>query len=171
MKIFSYKILLFNVVTTFSHVSPAAMNNSMHAMLITINISRGDPFLHSFYDAIIAEMQHPLPHCAYIHPLVHLHKHASISECQCVLFFHMEKLNDSPWFQKHFQVRHYCVRLPLYCPLSHNNKTQLNFGGEVSTSTVIPPTLISDLMGQQNKIGSIKFLAALKIKECRLDWK
>ena len=63
-----------------------------------------------------------------------------------------------------------CKAAPLL-PSVTQQQSVMEYWWEGSTSTVIPPMLISDLVGQQNKLGGIKFLAALKLTECRFDWK
>jgi len=70
------------------------------------------------------------------------------------IFFHMEEFDDTPLLHMHFHVR-----LPLCFNLSHGNKTEYQQDG--STSTAIPPTSTSDIMGQHSKIWGITFREAL----------
>ena len=122
-QILSYKTLFFNIVTTISYAFSPEMNNSMHAALTKTCTSGGDPWFHRYYDNIIAEMHHPQPHCAHIHCLVSINIHQVSMNINGCNIFHMEEFNDTPFFHTHLHVRHYYVREPLCCHLSHSNKT------------------------------------------------
>ena len=52
-EILNYKTLFFNIVTTISYAFLPAMSKSLHAVLIKICTSRGDPLFHSCYDDVI----------------------------------------------------------------------------------------------------------------------
>ena len=100
----------FDVVTTIWYAFLPAVNKSLHAVLIkpcTVTTT---------------EMHHPLPHYVHIHCLVSINiQQASVNVSGCH-FFHIEKVSSIPLLYMHFHARHHCVRLPLSCHLSHDNK-------------------------------------------------
>lgn len=65
-RVLSYKTLFFNVVATITYAFSPVMSKSLHAMLIKICTTGGEP-LSLFATAY---MHHPPPHCAHIHYLV-----------------------------------------------------------------------------------------------------
>ena len=102
-------------------------------------------------------MHHSPPHRS--HPCFGLHKcFASVDECQWVQFFFFPR---GGMLHPRFCVRHHFVRLPLHCHLLHGNKNIMEYRWEGSTSTAIPPTSDSDIVGQHSKIGEITFRAVL----------
>ena len=64
-QILSYEAVLFNAVTTISFAFSPALNKSMHAVLVKICASRGDPPL-----LLVLLKPPPAPHCAHIHCLI-----------------------------------------------------------------------------------------------------
>jgi len=79
-QILSYKTLFFSIVTIISCVFLPAMTKSLHASLVTICTSRGDPLL-----PLLKHITHPSL-CS--HPLFGLQKHsASVGEYQQMQFF------------------------------------------------------------------------------------
>jgi len=50
----SRKTQFLNIVTIISYVFLPAINKSLHAALIKIYTTGGNPLFHSFYDSIIA---------------------------------------------------------------------------------------------------------------------
>ena len=58
-QILSYKTLFFHVVTIVSYALLPTVNKSLHAALIKICISQGNPLFHSFCDAISARKIFP----------------------------------------------------------------------------------------------------------------
>jgi len=71
----------------------------------------------------------------------------------------MEGFSSTPLFHMYFHARYHSVRLPpplLSVPWQQN---VMEYWLECSTSTAIPPTSASDIMGQHNKIGGITFRA------------
>jgi len=53
-QIFTYKTLFFNLITTTSYAFLPVMNKSLHATLVKICTSKGDPLFHSCCDGVIA---------------------------------------------------------------------------------------------------------------------
>jgi len=95
----------------------------------------------------------PLTASLCLHPLFSLQKYsASVSGWY---FYHMEESSYASLFHTHFHVRCHFVRLPLCCHLTHG------YWWEGSTSTAVPPTYNSYVVGQNHKIGGIAFRAAL----------
>ena len=106
---------------------PSAMNKSLSAALVIIGTARGGAPLSLLLKCML---KCTAPLCSY--PSFGLQKYsASITECQWVPFFHMEKLNATPLIHPHFHVRHHCVRVPLCCNLSQGNNTERDIGGKV----------------------------------------
>ena len=84
-------------------------------------------------------------HCAHIHCLVFINiQQVSLNVCGWH-FSSTEEFIDTPLLHTHFHVRCHSVRLPLCCHLPHGNK--VGYWWEVSISTAIPPTSISDVGG------------------------
>ena len=101
-----------------------------------------------------AKMHHPSPHCADIHKCsssnyrrqwVHFVPHGGIQ----LHSFASHALSCQMPF---------CQTAPLLPSVSWQQNRTL---GEGSTSTAMPPTSISDVVGQHNKIWDITFGAAL----------
>jgi hypothetical protein len=53
-KIFSYKTLFFDIVTTIGYALSPAMIKSLHAALVNICTSGGGPLFYSSYDGVVA---------------------------------------------------------------------------------------------------------------------
>jgi hypothetical protein len=53
MQVVSYKILLFHIVTSTGYALSPAMNKSLHAALIKICTSGGDPLSHSCINGVV----------------------------------------------------------------------------------------------------------------------
>ena len=84
------------------------------------------------------------------HPLFDLHQSASVNVSGWH-FFCMEECSDTPLLQTHFHVR---------CHSVTQQQRVMGYWWEGSTSTVVPPTSASDIVGQHNKIGGIAFRSA-----------
>jgi len=54
-------LYLFHIGTTISYTFLLVMNKSLHAMLVKICTSRGDPRFHNLYDGIVARKMLPTP--------------------------------------------------------------------------------------------------------------
>ena len=139
-QILSYKTVFFNIVTTISYVFSPVMNFRLHAMLIKTCISGGDPQLLA---SLLNCTAHPPAHCAHIHCLVSRNtQQASVNVNGCH-FFCMEEFSATPLLHTWAHVRHYFVRLPLFCHLSVTEQRHvMEYWWEGSTSTAIPPTSI-----------------------------
>ena len=99
---FCCKTLFFNIVTTLTNAFLTMMNKSLHAMLLKICTSGGDPLSPLLKHTTTTS-----------HPLTGLHKHSvSADEHQWVLFFHMKEFNDTPVLLTHFHVRHHSQSAP-----------------------------------------------------------
>ena len=158
---FCCKTLFFNIVTTLTNAFLTMMNKSLHAMLLKICTSRGDPLSHCHHC-----WNAPSNTSLCSHPLFGLHKHSSsIKECQWMpFFFNMEKFSDTPLLHLQSCVRHHFIRLPLCCYMLHGNKMSWNIGEKVQPLlpyAIRKRTSASDIVGQYNKIGGITFRAAL----------
>ena len=112
-QILSCKKFFFSAVTAISYAFLSAMNKSLHAPLIKISTSRGDPLS----SGVTAETHHPPPHCAHIHCLVSTNVQQMSMNVNGCNFFCTEEFNATPLLHLHSHVRHYCVRLPLCCHL------------------------------------------------------
>jgi len=69
-QIFSYKILFFNIVTNISYAFSPAMNKSLHAALIKICTSGGDPL------SLSTLLKCATHHLTVLTPLVVIQKHS-----------------------------------------------------------------------------------------------
>jgi len=125
-----------------------------------------------FHIAVItAEMHHPLPHCTHIYCLISVN-------------LQQASLNATGW---HFStwtnsVTHFCLEKGHMCallcqtaPLLISVTWQQNIMGcwwEGSTSTAIPPSSASEVVGQRNKKGGITFGSALAfdLLKVRASW-
>ena len=114
--ILSYETLFFGMVTTISSAFLPAMNKSLHAALVKIWTSRGDPLL-------------PLLKCATLHCLTVLtlpclgsrNIQQVLISGQWVPFFLHGGIHYTPLLHTCFNVRHSSVRLPFCCSLPHSN--------------------------------------------------
>ena len=107
-----------------------------------------------------AEMHNPPPHCGHIHCLVSINiKQASVSVNGCLFF--------SAWRNS---VTHFCfIWLPCQtsfyqCPsaaICHTATICNRKRWKGSTCTAIPPTSVSDIVGQHHKLWGITFRTAL----------
>ena len=80
-QILYYKTLFFSIVATVSYAFSPVMNKSLHAALITICTSKGDPLL-------LSPLLKYTIHCLTVRTSAGLYKHsASMNECQWVQFF------------------------------------------------------------------------------------
>jgi len=127
------------------------MNKILHATLCT---SRGDPLS-------------PLPKHATTtslcsHPQLGLHKcSASVKVCQWVQFFLHKGTQWHPFTSYTLPCQTiFCQTAPLL-PSVTQQQHIMEYWWEVSTSTAIPPTSTSDVVGQHHNIGGITFRAAL----------
>ena len=108
-----------------------------------------------------AEIHHPLPRCAHTHCLVSINIQQmlmNVSECK---FFHMEGFKLQPFAS--YSLSHqtsFCQNAPLLPSVTQQQKV-MKYWWECSTSTAIPPTPASDVVGQHNRIGDIIFGAHL----------
>ena len=68
--------LFFNVVTTISYALIAAMNKSLHAVLIRICTSGGDTLFYNCYNSIVARKILPMQ------SIFHLPEQAEVRRCQ-----------------------------------------------------------------------------------------
>ena len=73
----------------------------------------------------------------------------------------MEEFNDIHLLHMHFQVTCHVDRLPALLPSVTGQQNVTEYWWESSTSTVIPPTFVSDVVGQHKKNKGITFRAAL----------
>ena len=128
---FSYKTLFLKTVTTISYAFSPAMNKNLHAVLVKIHTSRGDP--------LPPLLKHTIHHLTVLisilwSPLM-FSKHQWMSICD--FFFHVEEFSDTPYLHSCFHVRHHFVRVPLCCHLLHGKKHVREYWWEGSTSTAI----------------------------------
>ena len=124
-------------------------------MLMKICTREGDPLSLS-----TAETCHPPPHCGHIHCLVSISVQQALLNVSGGHFFHKEEFSDTLFLHTHFHVRHHFVRLPL-CPPVAQQQNVMEYWWKCSASTSIPPTSISDIVGQHNKIRGIIFRVPL----------
>ena len=115
------------------------MNETLHASLLNICTSKGDPLFHICYSGIVARKMLLVQsnfHCTNIHCLISIDvQQVSVNVNGCN-FFHMEKFNCTSLLHPHSHVRCHSVRLTLCCHLSHGNKMQQNIGRKVQP---LPP--------------------------------
>jgi len=105
------------------------------------------------------------------HLLLDFHKSsASTNECQWVKFFlhgWTHEFNSTLLLHMHFYVRHHFFRLLLCLHLSQNIT---EYWLESSIFTTIPPTSVSDVMGQYLKISIITFKTSLLYRTVVLSY-
>ena len=75
-QILSYKTLFFNIVTTNSYAFSPAKKKSLHATLVVICTSGGDPLFHNCYDSVVAKKILPMQ------SIFHWFKKKDIRSCQ-----------------------------------------------------------------------------------------
>ena len=109
--------------------------------------------------AATAEMHHQPLHCAC---MFGLHKHsASVSEGQWMPFFPHRRIQLHNFGPYAFPCQvSFCQTAPLLPSVSQQQHVK-EYWWEGLTSTAMPPTSVSDVMGQRNKIGGITFGTAL----------
>jgi len=136
----SYKTLFFNTLTTSSYAFLPQMSKSLHAVLINIWTSGGDPL-----SPLLKRTAHP---SLFSHPWVGLQK--SVSEQQWVPFlFHMEEFTPT-----------------LVLHPSYGNTVWWNRDGKVQP--LLPPHQHPSLTSWANVTGGIIFGEALVIFDCLL---
>jgi len=79
----------------------------------------------------------------------------------------MGELSDAVSYTLPSQVS-FCQTVPLLPSVTWQQNI-MGYWWEGSTSTAIPPTFVSDIVGQHNKIGGITFGAALIVESPCLD--
>ena len=111
-----------------SQLQNTVFQHSHHQWLYIFSSDEEEPARHAHKDLhqwkwpSIAEMHHPLPHCAHIHCLVTINiQQVSMNVNRCN-FFCMEEFNSTPLLHKRIHVRRHFVRVPLCCHPSHGNK-------------------------------------------------
>mgnify|MGYP001852393476 CR=1 FL=1 len=104
-----------------------AMNKSLHAALVKICTSRGDPL------SLLPLLKHTTHHLTVFISTVW--SPWAFTKCWWMsvgaIFFCMEEFSDTPLLHVHFHVRchsvrRHSVRLPFCCCLSHRNKMWWN---------------------------------------------
>ena len=158
-QILSYRTLFFPALSPplavhFCQQLPA-MSDILHAVPIKI-CTRGDPQLLS-----------PLLKCAPTaslcsHPLLGLHRHsASTDECQWVPCFPHGGIQWHTFASyAHPYQTPFCQTAPLLPSVTWQQNV-MGYWWEGSAPTPTPQISTSDVMGQDNKIGSITFRAAI----------
>lgn len=76
------------IFTTFSYAFSPVLHKSLHAMLIKICASQGDP-------VTTAETHHPLPPCAHKHCMGFVNFQQVLMNVRGVIFFHLKEFSDS----------------------------------------------------------------------------
>ena len=112
-QILSYKIPFQH---TISYAFSPALTKSLHAALVTICMVVQNVPCHSCCSYLCWNLPPTASLCW--HPLFGLHQRlASINGFQQV-----EAFSSTPLLHMHFYIRCHCVRQPLCCHLSHDNK-------------------------------------------------
>ena len=142
----SYKTLLFNMVTTINCAFFMVINKSLHSVLVNICTSGGDPL------SLSPLLKHTLRASLCSHLLFSLHKQSSsISEYQWVPYF---PHGENKWHTfAPYAVPHqtsFCQTAPLL-PSVARQQHVMEWCQEGSTSTAIPPTSASDIMGKHRR--------------------
>ena len=114
----SYKTLFFHIITTISYTFSPVMNKNLHAVLVKICTSRGDPLSLS----ALLKCTTLCLHCAHIHCLVSINIQQESMNVNGGNFLCMEQFSDTPLLHMYFHIRHHFVRLSLCCHLSHSSK-------------------------------------------------
>ena len=130
------------------------MNKNLHARLVNICASGGEPLL------LLSQLNCTI-HCLTVltSTLDSIHtEQMSMNVSGCNIFL-MEEFSSTLFLHMHFHFRHYFVRLPLCSHLWHGNK--ISCWWESSNSTATPSTCASDVVNKHNKIGGTDFGAAL----------
>ena len=121
--------MLFFNITTISYAFSPMMNKSLHATLIKICMSNVTHF-HCYCCWNTPSTASLCSLCS--HPLVGLYRHsASVNGYQWEPFFLHGGIQWCTFLHMHFHVRWYCVRVPLCCHLSLDNKMWWDIGGKV----------------------------------------
>lgn len=154
-QILSYKTLFFYTVTITCYTFSPAMNKSLHATLVNICTSGGDPVLLSSLLKCITHCLAVLTSTTESPSMFSKHQWMSIS----AIFFCMEEFSDTPLFHALFYVRHHSVRLPLFAAICHTAKKCNGISSE-SFYLYCHPTNIRHC-GQ--KTGGINFRSAVII--------
>ena len=148
--------LLFNIVTTIISAFWQAMNKSLHAALWKSSWLSGMWLV--FHTAVAtAEVYHPPPHCAHIH---------------CLVFTDIQQAsmnaNGCHFFTRSYSIPHLCfIRTSMsdttVLPSVTWQQNVKEYCWEGSTSTAMPPTSTSDIVGQYYVIGNINFRAFIDV--------
>ena len=154
MQILSYKTTFFSAVTSISYAFLPVMNRNLNAVFIKICITR--------VDLLSPLLKHATYHLTMQRPLFDLHNHsASVNEYQWVPFSLHGGTQWYPFIS--YVLPHwmsFCQSAPLQ-PAVTQQQNVVAYWQEGSTSTAIPSTSTSDVVGQHNKIGGITFRATL----------
>jgi len=126
------------------------MNKSLHAMLIKICTSRGEPVAVS-----TAEMPHPLPPCAHSHCLDTINIQQEWMPMGAIFSIWWNSVTHLCFI--HTSMSETASLLPSVTQQQH----VMEYWWEGAASTAIPPTSASDVIGQHHKIGGITLRAAL----------
>ena len=133
-QILIYKTLFSNTVTTirrFTKMSWLKINFSNSSFHVVTDVHGWPEHGLSFLLLLpLLKGTTPLPYCAHIHCSVCINtRQALMNISRC--FFCIEEFTSTPLLHLHVHVRYHCVRLPLHCHLSHDNKMWGSIGGKV----------------------------------------
>ena len=109
-----------------------------------------------------AELHHPPPHCVHVHHLIHINlRSANVNECQWMQFVLHGGIQWHTFASSTLQHQTPFCETASLLPTVTQQLNVTEYWWEGLTSTAIPSTSTSDIMGQHNKTGGITFGAAL----------
>ena len=130
------------------------MSKNLHATLIIICPSGGDPLLLSPL----------LKHTTHIHCLISINVHQASTNVNGHNFFPHVGIQLQPFASYTLPCQMpLCQSAPLLPSVTWQQNV-MGYRWELATSTAVPPTFASDVMGKHNKIGGITFGASLTHK-------
>ena len=155
LEVLTLKTLFFNIVTIISSAFSPAMNKSLHASLVKVCTSSNFSLLSLLKCTATASL------CS--HPLSGLHQcSVSLNVNGCHILC-MEEFSYSRLLHLYFHVRCHFVIVPLLL-FDAWQQNVMGYWWECSTSTAIPPTSTSDVVGLHHEIGGINFRAIFMIR-------
>jgi len=146
-------MLFFNTVTTVSCAFLPVMNRSLHAMLIKICTSKGDPL-----SLLLKCTTHPS--LCYIHCLVSTNVQQALMNINGHHFFFLEEFNDTLVPSIHTSMSDTVLSECPSAAICHTGTNVMGCWWEGSTCAAIP-TSTSNVVGQHHKTEGITFRAAL----------
>ena len=158
-QILSYKALFFNIATIVSCTFSPAMSWSLLAVLVEICTCRGDLLSLS---PLLKSTIHPPPHCAHVHWVVSINVQQTLMNVSSCHFFPTWRNSLPPLYSICTSMSDTLLSDCPSAAICHIATTWHGNWWEGSTPTAIPPTSVSDTVGQHNKAGGVTLAVAFK---------